>query len=112
MRGRGGGEGVRVRDHLANIRTLLAWLRAGLVLLGLGFVVARLQLLAGGDAAPIGLGIAAAGLLVVAAAGLRFLVQRRAIEGAVFEAHPGYDLLIAALAAAAGVAVFAFLATR
>src|SRR5205823_4151928 len=24
--GRGGGEGVRVRDHLANTRTLLAWL--------------------------------------------------------------------------------------
>jgi putative membrane protein len=112
MRGRGAGEGVRIRDHLANTRTLLAWLRAGLVLLGLGFVVVRVQLLAGGDAGPIGLATAAAGLLVVAAAGLRFLVQRRAIEGAAVRTHAAYDLGIAALAAAAGGAVFAFLVVR
>jgi uncharacterized membrane protein YidH (DUF202 family) len=38
-RGRGGGEGVRTRDHLANVRTLLAFLRTGMVLLGLGLVI-------------------------------------------------------------------------
>ena len=31
----------RTRDHLANERTLLAWVRTGVTLIGLGFVVAR-----------------------------------------------------------------------
>ena len=32
------------RDHMANTRTLLAWLRTGIALIGLGFVVARFGL--------------------------------------------------------------------
>lgn len=35
----------RVRDHLANQRTLLAWVRTGLALIGLGFVISRFGLL-------------------------------------------------------------------
>jgi putative membrane protein len=34
----------RVRDHLANERTFLAWVRTGLGLIGLGFVLARMGL--------------------------------------------------------------------
>ncbi len=34
----------RVRDHLANERTYLAWIRTALALLGLGFVLARMGL--------------------------------------------------------------------
>jgi putative membrane protein len=34
----------RVRDHLANERTFLAWVRTALGLIGLGFVVARMGL--------------------------------------------------------------------
>ncbi len=34
----------RVRDHLANERTFLAWLRTSLALIGLGFVLARMGL--------------------------------------------------------------------
>src|SRR6185437_5529329 len=33
------------RDHLANERTLLAWSRTGIAIMGLGFVVARFGLL-------------------------------------------------------------------
>ena len=46
----------RVRDHLANERTFLAWVRTALGLIGLGFVLARMGLflrqlaMAGGDA--------------------------------------------------------------
>ena len=32
----------RIRDHLANERTFLAWIRTALGLLGLGFVLARM----------------------------------------------------------------------
>lgn len=35
---------ARTRDHLANERTFLAWMRTALGLIGLGFVVARLGL--------------------------------------------------------------------
>lgn len=34
----------RVRDHLANERTFLAWVRTSLGLIGLGFVLARMGL--------------------------------------------------------------------
>ncbi len=34
----------KVRDHLANERTFLAWIRTALGLLGLGFVLARMGL--------------------------------------------------------------------
>ena len=35
----------RTRDHLANERTLLAWVRTGIAIIGLGFIVARFGLL-------------------------------------------------------------------
>jgi putative membrane protein len=35
----------RTRDHLANERTLLAWVRTGVAIIGLGFIVARFGLL-------------------------------------------------------------------
>jgi putative membrane protein len=46
----------RIRDHLANERTFLAWLRSAVALLGFGFVVARVGLLLGeyGPAGPGG----------------------------------------------------------
>src|SRR5947199_1695167 len=34
----------KVRDHLANERTFLAWMRTALGLIGLGFVLARMGL--------------------------------------------------------------------
>ena len=38
------GSDSRARDHMANSRTLLAWIRTGIALIGLGFVVARFGL--------------------------------------------------------------------
>jgi len=39
-----GPESTRAREHLANERTLLAWVRTAVALMGLGFVVARFGL--------------------------------------------------------------------
>jgi len=107
-RGRGGGEGVRIRDHLANTRTLLSWLRVALALLGLGFVVARLQLLMGVRGSPVGPLVAASGVVVVGASALRFVLQRREIEGPGFAPRYWRDLVVAGLAAAGGLAVLVY----
>ncbi len=38
------GQGVALSDYLAAERTLLAWIRTGLALMGFGFIVARFGL--------------------------------------------------------------------
>lgn len=83
--------GSEVRDHLANERTYLAWLRTGVGLLGLGFVVARLRLELSQLKAPaagsgwlygvaIGLGFAVLGVVTILFATWRYAVVRRMIE--------------------------------
>jgi uncharacterized membrane protein YidH (DUF202 family) len=108
-RGRGGGEGVRTRDHLANVRTLLAFLRAGLVLMGLGLVIDKLGVLEHSAGALVGLPVAVAGWLVTAFALVRFLYQRRAIEGPGPSSFAVWDLAIVAFTGAAGVVVLLYL---
>ncbi len=39
----------RVRDHLANERTFLAWLRTGVAAMGLGIVIAKLRYILGAN---------------------------------------------------------------
>jgi len=81
-----------LRDRLANERTFLSWLRTGIAITSLGFVVARfdifLQELArvsdragsGSDAAvPIGVVLVLAGPLIVMLAAARFLQTERAL---------------------------------
>src|SRR5260370_22563178 len=78
-RGRGGGEGVRTRDHLANVRTTLAWVRTGMVLIGIGYgadklaAVDTLHGVANAYGRPVGLVAVLAGVTVAAAALPRFL---------------------------------------
>ena len=61
-----------VRDHLANERTLLAWQRTALALVGLGFVVDRFAF-EGESAEKAALGTAL-GLAMIAGGGLTALV--------------------------------------
>jgi uncharacterized membrane protein YidH (DUF202 family) len=110
-RGRGGGEGVRTRDHLANVRTLLAFVRAGLVLLALGALIDKLGLIEGSTGAAVGLPVAIAGWLVAAVAAVRFLLQRRVIEGRERRSLAGWDLAVVALTGAAGVAVLFYISS-
>ena len=82
--------GSEVRDHLANERTYLAWLRTGVGLLGLGFVVARLRLelsqlgpvaVSSGwlHGRAIGLGFAVLGVVTILFATWRYLAVRQMI---------------------------------
>ena len=107
MRGRGGGEGVRTRDHLANARTTLTWVRTGMVLIGIGYTadkVAELDALHGVSGGlrtvghPLGLAVVAAGVVLTALALPRFLRARSRIESDTFVPRVGADVaLIVAL---------------
>ena len=108
-RGRGGGEGVRARDHLANVRTLLAFVRTGLIVTGMGFVIDKLEVLQHVHGLLFGVPVAVAGWLVTAAAMARFLVQRRAVESPRYRSHVLWDLPLIGLSAIAAVLILLWL---
>lgn len=112
--GRGGGEGPRTRDHLANTRTLLAWVRVGLALLTIGYSIDRLGLIevqrhlaTAGTLRPYGIGSVSAGAVLTALALARYLRQRVAIEGEQFRSHFPLDLAMIVLVGVGGLVLIA-----
>jgi putative membrane protein len=81
----------RTRDHLANERTYLAWIRTAVALMGFGVVIVRLRymLLPGvatqGHGWELGLLMAVVGVLLVLLATGHFFQVRRAIEAESYE---------------------------
>ena len=108
-RGRGGTEGIRIRDHLANARTFLAWFRTGLLLLAMGYAVTKFQVIESPTNHYLGVTTALAGWLVVALAGVSYARQRRAIEAARFAPSVSWNLGLSLLAAGAGAIVLIYL---
>jgi putative membrane protein len=103
MRGRGGGEGVRTRDHLANARTTLTWVRTGMVLMGIGYTadkVAELDALHGVSGGlrtlghTLGLAMVAVGVVFTSLALPRFMRARGRIESDTFVPRVGADLVL------------------
>lgn len=99
-----------VRDHLANERTYLAWIRTAVALLGFGVLVVRsrssiIEPLAGASQLhptrehAIGLGFAIAGLLTVVLATWQYFAVRRAIDSATYQPS-GWWIVILSLAVA------------
>jgi len=101
-----------MRDHLANERTLLSWIRLGLSLTALGFVIARFgifleQLVTAGQvkeatphfSVPIGVGLVLLGPILAGLATRRFFATEREIARE--QAKPHYGLLFMILAAVA-----------
>jgi putative membrane protein len=117
-------DGTRAREHLANERTLLAWVRTAIALMGLGFVVARFGLflrqlgLERGAATTqdsslagwIGIGLVAAGVAATVLAAVRFLRAREQIEAGRFQAEVYAEGFVVVLTLAAGLALVAYLA--
>ena len=101
-----------LRDHLANERTLLAWSRTGLAVIGLGFVVARFAL--GGKSVTelstafgVALVVCGAGLLAV---GLRgYLRVGEAITRRDFHWTPTRGIAIAGLLELCAIIVCVYL---
>ena len=98
MRGRGGGEGVRTRDHLANTRTTLSIAHAGIGLLAAALPVDRLGYR---DQA---ISCAVIGLVTVGYSFARHMVQRARIESEDLRQVSALDV---ALVVVAGVVAMA-----
>jgi putative membrane protein len=104
-----------VREHLANERTLLSWVRTGVALISIGLVVERAGALAG--AAPrdasisaselFGLGLALLGVLTLVIGTVQFLRSRRRISSGTFvPAAAAYLIVVAGSLAFAGAFIF------
>ena len=96
---------TEVREHLANERTLLSWVRTGVSLISLGLVVERAGALAKAANLQIGstsgsdffgLGLAMLGALTLVLGTGQFLRNRRSIATGKFESSVTVYLIIVA----------------
>lgn len=110
------------RDHLANERTFLAWVRTSIALIGLGVVIAKLRFLivSGGPAAAfspsagrnstlLGLAFAVIGLLALLCSYVQYNRMRRAIDAGDYRADGGFLLFFASILFLLGLLSVAYL---
>jgi putative membrane protein len=100
------GGGAETREHLANERTLLSWVRTGVGLISLGLVVERTGVIAGvssGSSELFGLALAVLGCAALVMGTSQFLNNRRRIsEGAFVPVAAAYLVIVAGGLALAG----------
>jgi putative membrane protein len=110
----------RVRDHLANERTYLAWLRTGISTMGFGVVIAKLRYLfaaagpiraSGGivHASNIGLVLVVIGLITVVLSARHYVTVRRQIREGRFTASASLAVGLAVVIALLGVVIIWYL---
>jgi putative membrane protein len=90
----------RTRDHLANERTLLAWVRTGVAIIGLGFIVARFGLL---------LALTICGVIVLLLSLQRYRVVGEGIERNEYGWAPRQAIALTVTLAAAGILLAIYL---
>ncbi len=108
---RSGGE-TEVREHLANERTLLSWVRTGVTLISIGLVVERAGALVAASSMKVGplsaselfgVALAALGCLTLILGTVQFLRNRRSIsEGTFVPAAAAYVAVVVGGLALAG----------
>ncbi|MCL1466943.1 YidH family protein [Argonema galeatum] len=108
----------RVRDHLANERTYLAWMRSAIALMGFGVVIVRLRafhpplLPHPGNGWKLGLLFSLVGLVTVLLSTQHYFAVRRDIDEDTYEPADRWVILfsLAVLILGAGVIYFVFTA--
>jgi putative membrane protein len=103
------------RDHLANERTLLAWVRTALTIIGLGFIVDRLALQGApvdGLAALAGVALVIFGGFIALGGGWSFLRARRELLGGTYSPTVGLNLVLVAVVLLGAVVLTAFMITN
>ncbi|MBD2360597.1 DUF202 domain-containing protein [Anabaena minutissima FACHB-250] len=94
----------RIRDHLANERTYLAWMRSGIALMGFGVLIVRLRIIKPplapqppGSGWKLGLAFALVGVLTVLLSTQHYFAVRRDIDEDTYQ-PPDRWILLASLA--------------
>lgn len=107
----------RVRDHLANERTYLAWMRTPVALMGFGVVIVRLRYLLPpqiprtGQSWRLGLLFALVGLLTVLLSTVHYFGIRRAIDEDTYEPESWWVIVFSFCVVLIGSGVLYFLFT-
>jgi putative membrane protein len=99
------GPQTEVREHLANERTLLAWVRTGVSLISFGLVIERLgtEVSSSATSGMFGVALALLGCLALIMGTAHFLRSRRGIESGQFvSAALAYMIVVAGSLALAG----------
>jgi putative membrane protein len=109
---------VRVRDHLANERTYLAWMRTGVSTMGLGVVIAKLKYFLGPaypetsgvvHAANIGIIFSLVGVATIGLSLFFFFRTRQQIRTSSYMAGSAFALVLAGLMIGLGVLIIWYL---
>lgn len=108
----------RIRDHLANERTYLAWMRSAISLMGFGVVIVRIRMFqppmlpSTGMSWKIGLAFAIVGLLTVWLSTQHYFGVRRDIDADSYEPSDRWVTLfsLAVLLLGAGITYYVFTA--
>lgn len=106
---------TEVREHLANERTLLAWVRTGVSLISFGLVIERLgaEVESTGFSGTFGIALAVLGCLALVMGTVQFLRSRRGIRtGNFVSAAAAYMVVVAGSLALAGTFVVYVLLNR
>jgi len=107
----------RVRDHLANERTYLAWMRTAIALMGFGVVIVRLRYLlpvavhGSGHGWELGLLFALLGLFTVILSTFHYFKVRDAIDAETYRPSGRWVILFTTCVALIGAGVLYFLLT-
>jgi putative membrane protein len=102
-----------VRDHLANERTLLAWIRTSLTVIGLGFIVDRLALVGttGVLEALAGVSLVLLGGVLAVAGAYSFLRARTELTTGTYRPAVGLHLAVVTAVVIGALVVAVFLIT-
>lgn len=104
----------RIRDHLANERTYLAWMRTAVALMGFGVVILRLRafhppsLPRPGFGWKLGLIFSVVGLLTVLLSTLQYFTVRRDIEEDTYEPADRWVILFSLAITLLGAGIIYF----
>jgi putative membrane protein len=110
-----------LRDHLANERTFLSWVRTAIAIVALGFVVAKSGILlrevgaghvqaeAARAGAVAGVILVFAGMLIAVLGAVRFWQIRRDIDRGVVRFSPSLDVVLAIVVAVTSIMLAIYL---
>jgi putative membrane protein len=103
--------GSHTRDHLANERTYLAWMRTAIALIGFGVLIARLRYLVSpgvmgtGQGWLLGLGLVCTGLITVLLSAWHYFSVLKAIEYNTYEPNSRWVILFSLVVTLMGAGV-------